>query len=108
MNSKESTIEIDNRLVNVVEIDWEKRNWTRIYTPDEERERAEKMLRLNGAPDYDPDLSRLLAASSTKKQPTFKVKRPGLGKLQGGSIIQRQLLEQDREKAEEGLRLNGI
>jgi hypothetical protein len=44
MNTRQSTIVIDNRLVNVVEIDWEKRNWTRIYTPDEERERAEKML----------------------------------------------------------------
>jgi hypothetical protein len=30
--------------LNVVTIDWEKRNWKRILTPEEEREMAAKML----------------------------------------------------------------
>jgi hypothetical protein len=35
-------------------------------------------LRLNGGPDYDPALESLLAAaSSTKKKPTFRIKRWG-------------------------------
>jgi hypothetical protein len=32
------------------------------------------MLRLNGGPDYDPAIERLLAASSTKKKPTTMIK----------------------------------
>jgi hypothetical protein len=69
-----------------------------ILTPDEEREIAAKMLRLNGGPDYNPATERLLAASSKKRKPTFKVRQPGLGKLQGGSrsTIQRQLLELEK------------
>jgi hypothetical protein len=39
--------------LNVVTIDWEKRNWRKILTPEEEREIAEKMLRLNGGPDIE-------------------------------------------------------
>jgi hypothetical protein len=42
--------------VHVTEIDWEKRNWKRILTPEEEREIAAKMLRLNGGPDYNPEI----------------------------------------------------
>jgi hypothetical protein len=76
---------IGNETVHGTEIDWEKRNWRKIYTPEEERERAEKMLRLNGA----PDTPKLLAASTPTKKPRFRVKRSGLGssKLKGGSII---------------------
>jgi len=40
----------------------------------------------------------LLAASSTKKKPTFRVKRPG---LKGASSISKE-----RERAEKALRLN--
>jgi hypothetical protein len=63
------------------------------------------MLRLNGGPDYDPDIERLLAATSTKKRkPTFKVKRLGSGnQLKDASSISKE-----REKAEKVLRLNGI
>jgi hypothetical protein len=75
-------MKIGNDTVHVTEIDWEKRNWKRILTPEEEREIAAKMLRLNGGLDYDPAVERLLAAaSSTKKKPTFKIKRLGSGKL---------------------------
>jgi hypothetical protein len=87
-------------VLNVVTIDWEKRNWKRILTPEEEREIAEKMLRLNGGPDYNPDIERLLAASTTKKKPTFRVNRPG---LKGASSI-----SLERERAEKALRVNGI
>lgn len=54
-----------------VEIDWEKRDWKRIYTPDEQRERLEKLMRLIGGPDS----SKLLAASTTKTKPTVRIKR---------------------------------
>jgi hypothetical protein len=85
--------------LNVVRIDWEKRDWKRILTPEEEREIAAKMLRLNGGPDYNPDIERLLAAtSSTKKKPTFKTKRLSSDTLKGAS----SLLE-EREKAEKAL-----
>jgi hypothetical protein len=40
--------------LNIVTGNWEKRYWKRILTPEEEREIATKMLRLNGGPDYDP------------------------------------------------------
>jgi hypothetical protein len=97
-------MKIGNEIVHVTEVDWEKRNWKRILTPEEEREIAEKMLRLNGGPDCDPEIERLLVApSSTKKKPTFRVKRPSSGKLKGASSLQNE-----REKAEKGLRLNGI
>jgi hypothetical protein len=65
------------------------------------------MVRLSGAPDYSPSMSRLLAASSSKKKPTFKIKRFG-SKPQGasGSVIQGQIyqwkLKEEREKAEKG------
>jgi hypothetical protein len=39
----------------------------------QEVERASKVLRLNGGPDYDPATERLLAASSIKKKPTVRV-----------------------------------
>jgi hypothetical protein len=67
----------------------------KIYCPEEQRERANKTLRLNGGTDYDP---RLLAASTIKKKPTVRIKL---------SNIQRQLLEQSKSKAEKALRLNG-
>jgi hypothetical protein len=90
--------------VHVTEIDWDKKDWKRILTPEEEREIAAKMLRLNGGPDYYPEIERLLAASSTKKKkPTFKIRRLGSGKLKGASSLQKE-----REKAEKALRLNGI
>jgi hypothetical protein len=93
-------MKIGNETVHLTEIDWEKRNWIRILTPEEEGEIAAKMLRLNGGPDYNPEIERLLAASSTKKKPTFRVKRPG---LKGASTISKE-----REKAEKALRLNGV
>jgi hypothetical protein len=91
--------------------DWEKRQWKRILTPEEmQRENAAKVLRLNGAPDYSPTTERLLAASSSKKKPTVRIKRVG-SKLQSGSIIGGQLYQQklneERGKAEKVLRLNG-
>jgi hypothetical protein len=61
------------------------------------------MLRLNGGPDYDPATERLLAASSSKRKPAFRINRYGLGKLKGASYLQKE-----REKAEKALRLNGI
>jgi hypothetical protein len=45
----------------------------------------------------------LAASSSTKKKPTFKVKRLGSGKLKGASYLQKE-----SEKAEKALKLNGI
>jgi hypothetical protein len=79
----------------------------KIYDPEEQRERASKALRLNGGPDYDPMTARLLAASSIKKKPTFRIKPLVGSKLQSGSTLQRQLLKREREKAEKALRLNG-
>jgi hypothetical protein len=85
--------------LNVVTIDWEKRNWKRILITEEEKEIAAKMLRLNGGPDYNPEVERLLAASSSlKRKPTFRIKRLG---LKGASSI-----SMEREKAEKALRLN--
>lgn len=95
-------MKIGNEIVHGVEIDWEKRDWKRIYNPEEEMERVGKMLRLNGGPDYDPSTERLLAASSKKKKSTFRIKRLGLNSLKSASIIQKE-----REKAEKALRLNG-
>jgi hypothetical protein len=58
------------------------------------------MLRLNGGPDYNPVIDRLLAtASSTNKKPTFRIKQLG---LKGASSLQKE-----KEKAEKALRLNG-
>jgi hypothetical protein len=59
------------------------------------------MLRLNGGLDYNPTTESLLAASSIKKKPTFKIRRLGSGKLKGA-------FQNEREKAEKALRLNGI
>jgi hypothetical protein len=102
---------------------------TRIPSPEEERERASKVLRLNGGTEYGP---KLLSASA-KPKPTVRIKR-GLSssKLKGGSIIpghgtlgnqsfqehiatceicravhERQT-GREKEKAERALRLNGI
>jgi hypothetical protein len=55
---------------------------TRVYTPEEEKERAMKALKLNGFespgynydPRYDP---KLLAASSNTNKPTLRIKRLG-------------------------------
>jgi hypothetical protein len=60
------------------------------------------MLRLNGGPDYDPAVERLLAGSSSKKKPTFRIRQLGSSKLKGASSISKE-----REKAEKALRLNG-
>jgi hypothetical protein len=54
---------------------------TRIVSPEEERERASKVLRLNGGTDYRP---RLLAAS-TKPKPTVRIKRFDLGSKSNSS-----------------------
>jgi hypothetical protein len=72
------------------------------YGPEEQKERASKASRLNGGPGYNPAIERLLAASSTKKKPTFRIKRLGSGKLKAASSLQKE-----REKAEKALRLNG-
>jgi hypothetical protein len=76
---------------------WDKKDWKRILTPEEEREIAAKMLRLNGGPDYDPTMERLLAASSsTKKKPTFRITRQSShNQLKGASSILKE-----KEKAE--------
>jgi hypothetical protein len=97
-------MKIGNETVHVTEIDWDKKDSKRILTPEEEREIAEKMLRLNGGPDYNPEIDRLLAASSTKKKkPTFRIKRLSSDRLKGASS-----LSEEREKAEKALRLNGF
>jgi hypothetical protein len=93
---------IGNETVHVTEIDWDKKDWKRILTSEEEREIAAKMLRLNGGPDYNPEIERLLAASSTKKKPTFRIRRLGSDRLKGASFISKE-----REKAEKALRVNG-
>jgi hypothetical protein len=62
LNTEERTMKIGNETVHVTEIDWEKRNWKRILTPEEEREISAKMLRLNSGPDYDPAIERLLTS----------------------------------------------
>lgn len=81
-------------------------NLKRIPTPEEyELEKAYEALRLNGVPMYVP---KVLSASSIKKKPAFRIKRMGSGKLQSGSTIWRQILEQERENAEKALRLNGV
>jgi hypothetical protein len=90
LNKVERTVKIGNETVHVTQIDWEKRNWKRILTPEEEREIAAKMLRLNGVPDFNPEMERSLAASSANKKPTFKIKRIGSGKLKGASYLQRE------------------
>jgi hypothetical protein len=106
----------------------------KIYCPEEQVERANKALRLNGGSDcnYDPGF-RLLAASSfsSNKKPTLRIKRLSSGtnaspiiKLKGAlnpnSKIQRQLSERQRQieitekkereleriNAEKALRLN--
>jgi hypothetical protein len=46
-------------------------------------------------------MERLLAASLSKKKPTFKIKRCGSDSLKGASYLQKE-----REKAEEASRLN--
>ena len=57
-------------------------------TPEEgQMENAEKVLRLNDAPDYSPTTERLLATSSSKRKPTIRIKRFG-SKLQSGSIME--------------------
>ena len=69
---------------------------TSIYSPEEQRERASKTLRLNGGPDHNPDVERLLAASSVKKKPTVRITR-----LKVASSVQ------ERIKAEKASRLEG-
>ena len=66
-------MKIGNEIVHGAEIDWEKRDWKRVYTPEEEMERVGKMLRLNGGPDYNPGTEKLLAASSLKRKPTIRI-----------------------------------
>jgi hypothetical protein len=80
---------------------------TRIYNYEEQRERADKAIKLNGGTDYDYE-PRLLAASSRK--PTIRIKPlsfsgPGI-KLKGASI--QNQLQKEKEKAEKGLKLNGL
>ena len=83
----------------------------KIYCTEEQIERANKALRLNGGSDYDYD-PRLLAASSSNRKPTLRIKLlsfsgPGI-KLKGvsssNSNLQRQLLE--RQKLIEIERIN--
>jgi hypothetical protein len=55
------------------------------------------MLRLNGGPDYNPEIERLLAAaSSTMKKPTFKINLIGSDRLRGASYISKK--ERKRKK----------
>jgi hypothetical protein len=56
LNTVERTMKIGIETVHVTEIDWDKKDWKRILTPEEEREIAAKMLRLNGGPDYNPEI----------------------------------------------------
>ena len=98
----------------------------KIYCSEEQIERANKALRLNGGSDSDYNYPRLLAASSlsSNRKPTLRIKRlshsgPGINlKLKGASSLgsnsnlQRQLMERQRQieleriNAEKALRLN--
>ena len=99
----------------------------KIYCSEDQIERANKALRLNGGSEYNPGL---LDASSLNRKPTLKITRlsfsgPGIKlKLKGASNLdsnlQRQLLERQRQieiterkereleriNAEKALRLN--
>ena len=100
----------------------------KIYCSEDQIERANKALRLNGGSEYNPGL---LDASSLNRKPTLKIKRLSSGtnarpiiKLKGASNLdsnlQRQLLERQRQieiterkereleriNAEKALRLN--
>ena len=73
----------------------------KIYCPEEQRERADKALRLNGF--TGPLLPK------TRAKPTIRIKRlsfsgngPGI-KLKGASST-----KEEREKADKALRLNGL
>jgi hypothetical protein len=68
-------------------------NREKIYSPEEQEERAAKALSLNGDSDYN---YRLLAAASPIK-PTLRVKR----------LDFRPIEEREKEKAEKAPRLNG-
>jgi hypothetical protein len=65
---------------------------TRIVSPEEERERASKVLRLNSSSNYVTSKDNNTVAS-TKPKPTVRVRRSDLGpsssssKLKAGSII---------------------
>jgi hypothetical protein len=71
-----------------------------------EREKAEKALRLNGAPMNIP-----AASIATKEKQTFKIKRVAFNgsgrKLKGASSIIQQM-KREKEMAEKALRLNGV
>jgi hypothetical protein len=82
-----------NTPLNVVTIDWDKRNWKRVPTPYEEREIATKMLRLNGGPDYSPATESLSAAHKAIR---FK-------QTEGCFFC-----SDGRENAEKALRLNAV
>lgn len=76
----------------------------RIYCAEEERQRADKALRLNGITSDNNPIVKL-----SKTKPTLNIKRLGAGpgiKLKGASSLQRQLDEKERIKAEKALRLN--
>jgi hypothetical protein len=80
----------------------------KIYSPEEEQERAEKALRLNGVgvdifipidsdSDYNPKLLAASPSLTTPIKPTLRVKR----------LDFRPTEEREKEKAEKALRLNG-
>jgi hypothetical protein len=87
---------------------------TRVYTPEEEKERAMKALKLNGFEslgyDYDPRYDPKLLAASSK--PIVRIKRLGFSghspnniKLKGASSV-RKYLNEEKEKAEKAFGLN--
>ena len=52
----------------------------KIYCTEEQIDRANKALRLNGGSDYNYDYDpRLLAASSLNRKPTLRIKRLSFG-----------------------------
>ena len=102
---------IRSEIVNGVEIDWDKRDWKRIYTPEEEIERASKALRLNGGPVYP---LKLVAASSSvqKQKPTVRIKRlyPPRNqdlKIKSASTIMKEM-DREKERQEERARTEKI
>ena len=80
----------------------------KIYSPEEEQERADKALRLNGVDipadfphDYNP---KLLAASSS---PSPSLTAPIRLTLKVKRLDFRPIQEREKDKAEKALRLNG-
>lgn len=75
----------------------------RIYNAEEERQRADKALRLNGV------ISDNSQVQLRNPKPTLKIKRLAYASrpnVKGASSLQKELMDLERIKAEKALRLN--